>query len=80
MSVWTAIASGLAILAGALKPSTKKFNLWYWDRDKWVKMGGPFSERQCKKLRKELLRAGLQEWLFLILRDGVKPPVGGRPV
>ena len=53
----------------------KKFCLWYLGRDgKWLKKGGPFSKRQCRKTQAALVQLGSYiDDNFCILRDGVAP-------
>lgn len=53
----------------------KKYALWYkQDSGKWIKKGGPFSARQCRKTREALIKLGTYEPdRFCILHDGVTP-------
>ncbi len=63
-----------AVLLGVLPLLKKKlYCLWYWNRVSWVSKGGPFSGRQCKKTRKELVALGMDPERFVILRKGVTP-------
>jgi len=74
--IWTAIGGLLAALP-ALIPKKKPFVLWYWYGSLWVKQGGPFSYRQCRKTRAQLIAMGMKPSLFVILRNGVTPPKEG---
>ena len=71
----TIIAGVLGILPSILKKKT--FCIWYWEPPKWQLKGGPFSARQCRKTRAELVRLGMDPARFTILRQGVTPPPGG---
>lgn len=69
ISVITAIIS---ILPSFLKK--KQYCLWYHDMTmKWVKKGGPFSYRQCKKTQASLVEMGYADNAFMVLRNGVAP-------
>ncbi len=66
------IAAILGLIPAIFKH--KPFCLWYCtDEGKWVMKGGPFSSRQCRKTRGELVRIGFKEERFAILRKGVTP-------
>lgn len=63
--------------AFALIPSIFKHKpncLWYWDGQKWILEGGPFSSRQCRLQQKTLVSVGMDASRFRILRKGVELP------
>ena len=70
------VAALLGIVPGIFKK--KAYTLWQWDiqRKTWINHG-TFSARQCKKLRKELIRLGQDPATFTILRKGAVPPHEG---
>lgn len=73
MSVIPVIGPALELVLKVIKK--KKFVLWYLGRDgKWLKKGGPFSKRQCRKTQEALVKLGTYiDDNFCILRDGVTP-------
>jgi hypothetical protein len=71
------IAGIIGILPSILKKKT--FLLWQWEGPRptdWKK-AGPFSKRQCRLQKAELIRLGCNPKHFAILRPGVTPPPYG---
>ncbi len=72
MSVWAAVGGALALVPNIFKH--KPFQLWYWNGQRWEAQGDPMSSRQCYRQKAALVRLGMVEAQFTVLRKGIKPP------